>query len=102
MAAAQVLAQMAGEAVRPPSQAAINWVRQQAPNIIPILGARREAQIADNPGVLDFTLNEEQLKRLAQVAPQTPLYLHTFWNDFVRRDLIYSEQVDQLQLLRTV
>ena len=63
--------QVADEIRHSPSQVAINWVRQQAPNIIPILGARREAQIVDNLGALDFTLGEEQIQRLSEAAPQT-------------------------------
>ena len=51
---------VAREVGHSPSQVAINWVRQQSPNIIPILGARREAQILDNLGVLDF---DDQIAR---------------------------------------
>lgn len=49
---------------RTPSQVAINWVRQQAGQIIPILGARTETQIRDNLGVLDFMLSDDHLKQL--------------------------------------
>jgi len=61
---ADVLMQVASEIGRSPSQVAINWVRQQAPNIIPILGARRVSQFLDNLGVLEFTLDDEQLMHL--------------------------------------
>lgn len=94
---AATVVQIANEIGRTPSQVAINWVRQQAPNIIPILGARREAQIKDNLGVLEFALGDEQLKRLADANPLPTLYPHTFWNDFVRRDLIFGENVDKLE-----
>ena len=77
-------------------QAAINWVRQQSPNIIPILGARRESQLRDNLGALDFTLSAEQLKLLSAVNPPDLGYPHTFWNDFVRRNLIFGERLDDL------
>ncbi|MBI5301421.1 MAG: aldo/keto reductase [Chloroflexi bacterium] len=95
---AEMVMQVASEIGHTPSQVAINWVRQQAPNIIPVLGARREAQIQDNLGVLDFALSDEQLKRLADANPLPPLYPHTFWNDFVRRDLIFGENVDKLEM----
>src|SRR5919109_1912366 len=65
---AETLMTLAQEIGRSPSQIAINWVRQQgdahhAP-VIPILGARTEAQIKDNLGCLDFELTGEQLQRL--------------------------------------
>ena len=88
--------EVAAEFGRTPSQVAINWVRQQSPNIIPILGARRESQLHDNLGALEFTLSDEQLARLTAANPLPVLYPHTFWNDFVRRDLIFGERVDLL------
>ncbi len=51
-----------------PSQVAINWVRQQPNLIIPILGARTPKQIADNLGVLDFTLTDDEIKTLDTVS----------------------------------
>jgi aryl-alcohol dehydrogenase-like predicted oxidoreductase len=94
--AAEVMA-VAAELGRTPSQVAINWVRQQSPNIIPVLGARRLAQIEDNLGVLDFHLSAEHLARLSAVHPLEPGFPHSFWNDFVRRDLVFGERVDDLE-----
>ena len=96
-AVADQVMQVAAELGRTPSQVAINWVRQQSPNIIPVLGARRLAQIEDNLGVLDFTLSAEHLARLSAVHPLEPGFPHSFWNDFVRRDLIFGERVDDLE-----
>lgn len=95
-AAAQVVMEIAEAIDRTPSQVAINWVRQQDENVIPILGARRLDQFADNMGALDFMLGEEHLAQLSAVKPLPPEYPHTFWNDFVRRDLIYGRRVDEL------
>jgi aryl-alcohol dehydrogenase-like predicted oxidoreductase len=97
-AAAQTILQVASEAGCTASQVAINWVRQQSTNIIPILGARRASQIEDNLGVLNFTLSGEQLSRMSDVNPPEPGFPHSFWNDFVRRDLIFGEKVDDLQM----
>lgn len=97
-ALADALTRVAQEIGRTPSQVAINWVRQQARNIIPILGARRESQIQDNLGVLDFALNNEHLKQLGDANPLPLLYPHTFWNDFVRHDLIFGDHVDKLEM----
>jgi aryl-alcohol dehydrogenase-like predicted oxidoreductase len=95
--AAAVMA-VAAEAGRTPAQVAINWVRQQSPNIIPILGARREAQLLDNLGALEWTLSAEQLVQLTAANPLPLLYPHTFWNDYIRRDLIFGERVDLLDM----
>jgi aryl-alcohol dehydrogenase-like predicted oxidoreductase len=94
--AAEVMA-VAAAIGRTPSQVAINWVRQQSPNIIPILGARREAQLLDNLGALEFTLDDEHLARLHAANPLPAHYPHTFWNDYVRRDLIFGERVNLLK-----
>jgi aryl-alcohol dehydrogenase-like predicted oxidoreductase len=93
---AAAVMEVAAEIGRTPSQVAINWVRQQSPTIVPILGARRESQLRDNLGALEFTLSDEQLARLTAANPLPVLYPHTFWNDFVRRDLIFGERVDLL------
>jgi aryl-alcohol dehydrogenase-like predicted oxidoreductase len=95
--AAQVILEVAAEAGCTPSQAAINWARQQSPNIIPILGARRLSQIEDNLGALGLTLSDEHLARLSQIAPPDPGFPHSFWNDFVRRNLIFGDKVDDLR-----
>jgi len=95
--AAEVMA-VASEIGRTPSQVAINWVRQRAPHIIPILGARRLSQLEDNLGALDFTLDDAQMARLTAANPLPVRYPHTFWNDYVRRDLIFGAQVDRLQM----
>lgn len=96
-AAAAVMA-IAAEIGRTPSQVAINWVRQRGANIIPILGARRLAQVEDNLGALEFTLSDVHMERLTSISPVPALYPHTFWNDFVRRDLIFGERVDALAM----
>jgi diketogulonate reductase-like aldo/keto reductase len=74
---------------------AINWVRQRSPAIIPILGARRLEQLSDNLGVLEFTLTDEQMATLTAAKPLERTYPHTYWNDYIRRNLIYGAQVDQ-------
>ncbi len=93
---AAAVMEIAAEVGRTPAQVAINWVRQQSPNITPILGARRESQLRDNLGALEWTLSDEQIARLTTANPLPVLYPHTFWNDYVRRDLIFGERVGLL------
>lgn len=96
-AAAEVILRIAAEAGRSPAQVAINWATRRSPNIIPILGARRPAQLDDNLSALDFTLSDEQMAALNDIKPLTREYPHTFWNDGIRRNLIYGRAVDQLR-----
>ena len=57
------------EVGKPMSQVAINWIKQQPKaQMIPILGARSIKQLKDNLGVLDWSLSEEQWKRLDEVS----------------------------------
>jgi aryl-alcohol dehydrogenase-like predicted oxidoreductase len=65
---ASLLVEMAAELGHTPAQVAINWVRQQAPHIIPILGVRTLPQLRDNLGVLDFRLAADQLAQLSEAS----------------------------------
>lgn len=62
------------------AQVAIQWVRQQEARaqIIPILGARTTAQLADNLGVLGWSLTEDQLRRLDEVSAISMDFPHGF------------------------
>ena len=51
----------------------------------------------DNLGALDFELTAEQMDALTAVRPLPREYPHTFWNDYIRRDLIYGRAVDDLK-----
>jgi aryl-alcohol dehydrogenase-like predicted oxidoreductase len=65
--AAEVVA-VAEEIGRSPAQVALNWLRLQRGQIIPILGARKVSQIKDNLGCLEFELSLEHLTRLDKVS----------------------------------
>jgi aryl-alcohol dehydrogenase-like predicted oxidoreductase len=90
-----VLRGVAEEVGATPSQVAINWVRQQqdtahAP-VIPILGARTEAQIRDNLGCLSFALTDEQLERLSAASPFSLGFPRSFLESDHVRGLIFGE-----------
>jgi diketogulonate reductase-like aldo/keto reductase len=88
--AATVL-EVANRVDRSSAQVAINWVRQRGDNIIPIIGARTEAQMAENLGALDFGLDAEQRDLLDQAAPIDPGFPHTFLADDEIHDLIFGQ-----------
>lgn len=68
------------EVERSMAQVAIQWVRQQQhkAQMIPILGARTSKQLADNLGVLEWELNDEQLQRLEEVSAIDMGFPHDF------------------------
>jgi aryl-alcohol dehydrogenase-like predicted oxidoreductase len=78
---------IAKEITKTPSQVALNWVRQQLKDkavIIPIIGARTEAQIKDNLGCLDFELTSDQLKRLDEKSKIQLGFPHDFMSEAAR------------------
>ena len=88
---ATALMALAKEIDRTPSQVALNWARQSPYRIIPILGARSEAQLMDNLGCLDFELSADELRRLDEASPIDLGFPHSFLgSDHVHR-LIFGE-----------
>lgn len=47
------------------SQVATAWVRQQPWPLVPIVGARSEAQMRENLAALDVELSDDQVERLS-------------------------------------
>jgi aryl-alcohol dehydrogenase-like predicted oxidoreductase len=75
LAIADAVGKIALECGRTPSQVALRWIRQRPGVIIPLIGARRESQIRENLGCLDFDLPSEQiaeLDALTQIEPGFP------------------------------
>ncbi len=66
---AQVVADLADELGATAAQVATAWVRAQPGVMIPILGARTQAQIADTLGALKLRLAPEEMERLNKIAP---------------------------------
>jgi aryl-alcohol dehydrogenase-like predicted oxidoreductase len=78
---------IAKEITKTPSQVALNWIRQQLKDkavMIPIIGARTEAQIKDNLGCLDFELTSYQLKRLEEKSKIQLGFPHDFMSEAAR------------------
>src|SRR5262245_40543064 len=84
---------LATEIGRPPSQVAINWIRQQQDRaqIIPILGARTLAQIEDDLAALEFELSPEQLAGLAEASAHRPGFPVSFLDSDGVRSLIFGD-----------
>jgi aryl-alcohol dehydrogenase-like predicted oxidoreductase len=82
---AKVVQTIANEINKTPSQIALNWIRQQQRKqkgvIIPIIGARTEAQIKDDLGCLDFDLTSDQLQRLDEKSKIELGFPHDFMSE---------------------
>ncbi|HVY45373.1 MAG TPA: aldo/keto reductase [Minicystis sp.] len=81
---------IAREVDRSPSQVAIAWVKQQGPNVIPILGARKHDQLVDNLNAATFTLSAEQTQRLDAASAIVRGFPHDFLESDAIRGLAYG------------
>jgi aryl-alcohol dehydrogenase-like predicted oxidoreductase len=52
------------------AQAAIAWVAQQGPDIIPLIGARRRDRLTEALGALDFTLSAADMAAIELAVPK--------------------------------
>jgi len=73
-----------------PSQVAINWVRQQPGVIIPIVGAKTEAQLKYNIDCLKFSLYETQLNKLNEVSKIDLGFPHNFLNSDNIKEIVFG------------
>lgn len=77
-------------------QVAVNWIRQQHQQMIPIIGARTEKQLIDTLGCLDFEILETQMQELNEIS-RIPL---GFPSDFTQnkhvKRVIFGETRDRL------
>jgi len=62
------LARLAAEKGTTPAQLAIAWVLSQGSDIVPVIGARTRAQLADSLGALDLTLPAGDVARLEEIC----------------------------------
>jgi aryl-alcohol dehydrogenase-like predicted oxidoreductase len=75
----------------PASQVALNWVRQQEGVVIPILGATKPEQMAENLGCLDFRLTQDQMKLLDDASKIRLGFPLDFLKSPGVRNLIFGE-----------
>jgi aryl-alcohol dehydrogenase-like predicted oxidoreductase len=97
--AREVLA-VADELGATPAQVATAWVRHQPWRVVPIVGARTEAQLRENLAVLDIRLEEEHVERLSAASD----FRRGFPRDFLESDdvrgLIFGDTFDLIDDLR--
>jgi len=89
---------VADELGKSSAQVATNWVRQRGANVVPIVGARKVSQIKDVLGSLDFTLSDEQMKRLDEVSKIELGFPHRFLGTDYIRKVVYGDRVADIDL----
>jgi aryl-alcohol dehydrogenase-like predicted oxidoreductase len=96
--AGDVVRGVARDVGRTPAQVALNWVRQQQhrATMVPILGARTEAQLRDNLAALEFTLAPEQLGKLDEAVAFEPGFPHDFITNPHVSQLVYGDNLQRL------
>lgn len=95
-AAGEAVAALAAESGCTPAQLALAWARAQSARLIPILGCRTAAQLADNLGSLAVSLSDEQLARLGALAGFSPGFPSGFLHSPNVRNLIFGETFARL------
>jgi aryl-alcohol dehydrogenase-like predicted oxidoreductase len=93
-----VLRDVAAEHDCTPAQAAIAWLlaRTAPPAVIPILGARTEAQIVENLAGVDLTLDQEALARLDDAGRPQLGFPRSFLESRGVRELIFGSTYELL------
>jgi len=92
LAIAAKVQQVAAEIDRPPSQVALRWLLEQTDRgvLIPIIGARSQAQLLDNLKCLEFELAAPQLAALDDVSQIELGFPHDFLEYEEVRSTVYG------------
>ena len=81
---------IAAEIGKSASGVALNWLRQQSVEIIPIIGSRKVAQLQENLACLDFELTPEQIERLDTVSAIELGFPHDFLKSSSVQDFAFG------------
>ncbi|PSB52417.1 aldo/keto reductase [filamentous cyanobacterium Phorm 6] len=87
---------IAAEIGKPASQVALNWLRQQSVEIIPIVGSRKLSQLQENLACLDFQLTPEQMGRLDAVSAIELGFPHEFLKSSMVQDFAFGGGITKI------
>src|ERR1700736_1045585 len=79
-----------------PAQVALAWLRQRATPVIPIIGARKLAQVKDNLACVDIRLEPAFVQRLDAVSRIEMGFPHDFFAKEMARSLSYGGMWDRI------
>jgi aryl-alcohol dehydrogenase-like predicted oxidoreductase len=80
-----------------PAQVAIAWVRAQPWRIVPIVGARTDAQLRENLAALDVELSSDQVERLGAVSDFRIGFPRDFLESDHVRGLIFGDTFELIE-----
>ena len=95
---AEEVVRIADEIGKPPSQVALNWVRQRN-HVIPIIGSRKIEQIRENLACLEWTLDAEQMRRLDEISRIELGFPHRFLNSPTVQDFAFGNGMKKIDNL---
>ncbi|GAA0463406.1 aldo/keto reductase [Streptomyces sp. NPDC046215] len=75
-----------------PAQVALAWLRGRPGNIVPIIGATREEQLADNLAAVGVELAPEAVARLDEVSAVPLGFPHDFLREAQIRENVYGDR----------
>lgn len=78
------------------SQVALNWLRQQHTQIIPIVGSRKVEQIKDSLGCVDFVIPQEYITELSEVSAIELGFPHDFLASPGVQDVMFGDFTGKL------
>lgn len=81
---------------RSPAQVALAWLRYRDIPVIPIIGARRVAQLQDNLSSLELTLTPEQLSTLNEASAIEMGFPHDFFENEMVKTFAYGGLRDKI------
>ncbi len=93
---AEEVVKIADEIGKPPSQVALNWVRQKN-NAIPIIGSSKIEQFKENLACLEWTLDEKQMKRLDDISAIDLGFPHGFLNTEMVQDFAFGGAMRKIE-----
>jgi aryl-alcohol dehydrogenase-like predicted oxidoreductase len=96
LAVAEAVVNIAEDSGCTASQVALNWVRQQPGVMVPLIGARTEAQAKDNLGCLNYSLTEEHMAKLNEVSTINYGFPHEFLSSDFVRDLVFGGTFEKI------
>jgi aryl-alcohol dehydrogenase-like predicted oxidoreductase len=79
-----------------PAHVALNWVRQKNQVVIPIIGARKHAQITDSLGCLQFPLPVDAIAKLNEASAIEMGFPHDFLVGPTVNANLFGDQKDQI------
>ncbi|HBH06016.1 MAG TPA: aldo/keto reductase [Flavobacteriales bacterium] len=79
-----------------PAQVALNWLRGQGENVIPIVGATKESQLKDNLDCIKYELPKSKLNELNALKKTAYTFPHTFLEKDPIKHVIFGGTHDQV------